>query len=562
MSESDRQPVNILVADDESIVLSLVRDALEDEGFEIQTAASGEEALQILQRERVDLLITDIRMPHMDGTELVRRARESYPDIGVIYMTGYANLNSAKDAIKQGAFDYILKPFELTEIRQAVHKAVQKIQERSAGKDSGAQLERLSDLNQMLFTVGDRTSLCTVSLRFAMMHFEAQRGALIHWDRARTGIQVVSIDGTQTDDREINDPTLLDSVGSLNADAFSDPVIISSIGEHPLYRANPDPGLRDLLVPSWFAAETSMVVVPLRRADAFYGVIMIQCTEDTAKVQESDFRLLTIAAGQLAVSLENLFLLEETQTAYGRLKELQDETIELEKMATRGEMSAEIGHEMNNFLGVIAGNLSLLEHQVKKASIEGLDKFLTATLTNVEKMKKFTSNLMDLTPIASKKEIVYFDQLLTEVIDYLKPQKRFRGVEIDFAGDSGAIPFEADSIHIQQLLYNLFNNAADATQGCEKREISAAIERAADSSTFTFVIHDTGVGIEPENLQKAFEQKFTTKANGHGFGLLVCKRIVTSHGGTLHVDSTPGVGTTMKIDFPVAQSRPAELSPA
>jgi len=561
MSEPESQAVNILVADDETIVLSLVRDALEDEGFDIRTAASGEEALQILEREGIDLLITDIRMPHMDGTELVRLARERNADIGVIYMTGYANLNSAKDAIKQGAFDYILKPFELSEIRQAVHKAVQKIRERSAGNDTGAQLERLSDLNQMLFTAGDRKSLGAVSLRFAMMHFEAQRGALVHWDRARTGIHLVTIDGNQTEDREMTDPSVLDAVGSLSPDSFREPVIVSSSDDHPLLRQGAGPVLRDILLPTWFEADTSMIVVPLCRADAFYGVIMIQCTGDTASVQGADFRMLTIAAGQLAVSLENLFLLEETQTAYGRLKELQDETIELEKMATRGEMSAEIGHEMNNFLGVIAGNLSLLEHQVRKADITGLDKYLSAILSNVEKMKKFTSNLMDLTPIASRKETVFFEQLLAEVIDYLKPQKRFRGVTIDTTETDGAIPFEADSIHIQQLLYNLFNNAADATQGCERRKITASISREPDSNRFSFIITDTGVGIEPEYLEKAFEQKFTTKKNGHGFGLLVCKRIVDSHNGSLHVDSKPGAGTTIRIDFPVAQSQPA-LTPA
>ena len=79
----------ILVVDDEAIVVSLVRDALEDEEYDILTASSGQEALDILSHEQLHLLVTDIRMPNMDGIELVRRARERQPDLGIIFMTGY-----------------------------------------------------------------------------------------------------------------------------------------------------------------------------------------------------------------------------------------------------------------------------------------------------------------------------------------------------------------------------------------------------------------------------------------------------------------------------------------
>ncbi len=551
MSAPDQHAVNILVVDDENIVLSLVRDALEDEGFHIDTAASGEEAVELLQRQPVDLLITDIRMPHMDGTELVRRAREHHPHIGVIYMTGYANLNSAKDAIKQGAFDYILKPFELAEIRQAVRKAAEKLREL-VGKDSDEQLDKLSDLSQMLVTVGDRKSLATVSLRFAMMHFDAAQGALVHWDRERTSVESITLSGDQPLEAVCCDQSVIDFIRAIDPAAFRQPVVIASAGEHPLMTGPVAPEVRIALLPSWFDSGASMVVMPISRAGVLYGIIMIKSTRDSATLSGADIKLLDVAAGQLAVSLENLFLLEETQSAYARLKEMQDETIQLEKLATRGEMSAEIGHELNNFLGVVAGNISLLEFHLKKTGAEGVEKFMTAIQTNIEKMKQFTSNLMDLTPIASKKETIYFEQLLAEVIDYLKPQKRFRGVTIDHTPSDESIPFDADSIHIQQLLYNLFNNAADATRGCPKRHITARIEHLPDDTNFRFIVTDSGVGIEPELLAKAFEQKFTTKPDGHGFGLLVCKRIIDSHNGRLHVDSTPGKGTTISIRFPLS----------
>ncbi len=555
MTPKVNNAVNILVVDDESIVLSLIRDALEDMGYTITTADNGEQALRIMDESPVDLLLTDIRMPHMDGNELVRQARKKYPDIGVIYMTGYADLNSAKDAIKQGAYDYILKPFELTEIRQAISKAVERLQKDSEAKSSDKKLAQLSNLNQMLLTVADHKSLSVVSLRFAMMHCNSDYSSVLYWDRKKQNFWMINIIGEQVNEHEFTDERLSEVLKKCEHDYCHELIQISSLEEHPVYKKSPDEQLADSILPPWFDKVPSVVLVPVRCAETLYGLMMISYNEDRTS---SNLNLLNIAASQLALSLENLFLLEESQLAYLRLKELQDETIQLEKMATRGEMSAEIGHELNNFLGVVAGNISLLDAQLKKQQITNMDKYFKAIFENIEQIKKFTANLMDLATIATKKEVVLFDKLLSEVVDYLKPQKRFRNVHIIIEELQPNIPFEADTTHIQQLLYNLFNNAADASVECEKREIRVRTTVDRENRTFQFIISDTGVGIEAELLPKLFSQKFTTKENGHGFGLLVCKRIIDNHGGQLHVESSPGDGTTFTISFPLAVQEVSE----
>jgi signal transduction histidine kinase len=289
---------------------------------------------------------------------------------------------------------------------------------------------------------------------------------------------------------------------------------------------------------------------------------MIGLDSESEKLKETDLTFLSITASQLALSLENILLLEEAKDAYARLKELQDETIQLEKMATRGEMSAEIGHELNNFLGVVAGNLSLLDVHLKKQQYDKLDRYLRAIYDNIDKIKTFTGNLMDLTPIASKKEAVRFDQLLIEVVDYLRPQKRYRGVTLEVAPLAEPILFEADATHIQQLLYNIFNNAADATEGCTQRRIKADVAVDRSEGKFSVIVMDTGCGIDPALLEKAFTEKFTTKKTGHGFGLLVCKRIIDGHGGELSIESTPSQGTSVAIKFPLAAAKAEAPVPA
>ncbi len=557
MSEIKDNLVRILIVDDESIVLSLVSDALEDEDYDVECTSTGAEALKIIESKSINLTVTDIRMPSMDGIELVKRARAIRPEMGVIYMTGYANLNSAKDAIKQGAYDYILKPFELDEIRRAVKSAVQKIKKVADEKNSAKQLESLSDLNQLLFAVGDRGTLGSVSLRFAMMHCQTDCGAILFWDKTRTTFSMVTIVEEKSEEVTLPNQPLSDCLDKVDVKQFQEPVVVSRIEDHPLYRTYPDPELARWLLPRWLGKDNQMIAVPIRRADTLLGLIMVGLPKDTTNLKGADLKFLNISANQLAMSLENLELLEDTQEAYARLKELQDETIQLEKMATRGEMSAEIGHELNNFVGVVTGNISLLEHHLQKGNYGELGKYVRSTTDNLEKIKKFTSNLMELTPISSKKEIIYFDKLLGEVVDYLKPQKRFQGVSINIMPLELPIPFEADSIHIQQLLYNLFNNAADATIGCLQREITVQCNVNSDDGTFSCRISDTGVGVKPELLNKLFNERFTSKQSGHGFGLVVCKRIIDNHNGKISVDSAPDAGTSIRIDFPLAKHEPA-----
>lgn len=557
MSDNDPQRPQILVVDDESIVVSLVKDALEDEDMVVEGVLTPDEALQCIARQTFDLIITDIRMPGMDGIELVRRAHESQPDLGVIFMTGYANLASAKNAIKQGAFDYIMKPFELSEIRQAVRNAI-KIRGEVAAKSSEHELTRLSDLSEMLFTANERVPLITSSLKFIMMHQHSDCGSVLLRDKADEDCVEVSICGKDERRTTHSHSADIDAVIRTHFDELRYPLIISSLEDHPVYARNPKPELKPFLRPPWAKDGQPVVWVPIVRSSVMFGWLVLSIAGEAASIKEADLKFLAITASQLAITLENLALLEETQKAYANLKELQDETIRLETIATRGQMSAEIGHEMNNFIGVVAGNLSLLDFHIRKGTTKDLGKYVSAMTETIEKIKKFTANLMDLTPISSEKAVLSFDRLLSEVIDYLRPQKRFRDVKVQVTNLPADLPLEADTTQMQQLLYNIFNNAADAMVESPRKEITVSVERIEQEGRFRFSVTDTGCGIPKELLEKAFQERFTTKKTGHGFGLVVCKRIIQNHGGLLQVDSTPGLGTTIGIRFPIAGMKQPE----
>ncbi len=117
-------PAKILVVDDEEIILLSCERVLTEEGYEIQTRLSGKEALELLAEELFDLAIVDLKMPGMDGIELLRAIKRDYPHISVIMITGYSTIESAVEAMKAGAVDYLPKPFTPDQVTMVVKKAL------------------------------------------------------------------------------------------------------------------------------------------------------------------------------------------------------------------------------------------------------------------------------------------------------------------------------------------------------------------------------------------------------------------------------------------------------
>lgn len=115
--------MNVLVVDDEEILRSLLEKILKREGYCVRLAASAKEALEILDKNPVDIVVSDIKMPEMDGIELLKAIKKTRPDVGVIMMTAYADTYSVKDALLLGADDYVTKPFKSVEICMIIERA-------------------------------------------------------------------------------------------------------------------------------------------------------------------------------------------------------------------------------------------------------------------------------------------------------------------------------------------------------------------------------------------------------------------------------------------------------
>jgi len=114
----------LLIVDDERVALRNLEHILKKAGHEVTATTSGSNALVLLQKLPFDLVLTDLKMEKMDGMQVLRRSRELAPDTEVIMITGYATLDSAVEAMKEGAFHYIAKPYRIEEVRQVVIEAL------------------------------------------------------------------------------------------------------------------------------------------------------------------------------------------------------------------------------------------------------------------------------------------------------------------------------------------------------------------------------------------------------------------------------------------------------
>ena len=124
--------LKIMVLDDEPIVCKRLQPALEKLGYEVDTFTQSLEALHQIQDTGYDIIITDLKMKGIDGMRFLQEAKKRHPATEVIVITGFATLETAKESFQQGVFDFIAKPFKLSEIQEVVTKAAAKLQAQGA----------------------------------------------------------------------------------------------------------------------------------------------------------------------------------------------------------------------------------------------------------------------------------------------------------------------------------------------------------------------------------------------------------------------------------------------
>lgn len=308
----------ILVVDDETVIRELMTDILVDEGYQVESAASGEAALDLLgESDGFVLLFTDIMMPQMNGIELIRKARRIIPSLIPIVMTGYATLETAQAAVREGAYDYVLKPFSLGEVKVAVANAL----ERHRLTNENARLLELTELfkiSESIATIHDEQKLMDFILKAALERVDAERGSLMLTTPDGKALEVAASVGVPEDITQ----QMVDAGSSISGWVAKHrvPLRVEDIGQNP-----------DLAEISRNLDDASFVSVPLERklnldnirggkskqsGQRVLAVLNVNRKRGGGCFTEGDLKTLNIVASHGAVALENVRLLQDVEDAH------------------------------------------------------------------------------------------------------------------------------------------------------------------------------------------------------------------------------------------------------
>ncbi len=224
---------------------------------------------------------------------------------------------------------------------------------------------------------------------------------------------------------------------------------------------------------------------------------------------------------------------------------------ELEKFADKGVMASSISHELNNFLALLSAGVEIAEMNIKKDKIDKTSETLVKLKEHVHSMTRFTAGLMDFTRLNTKKEMVNLKIIVEDVLSFLNVHRKFKNLNIATSIDDNIPDMLLDKDQISQLLLNVLNNAADAIKEAKRETGEIVVKIILENKKVILSIADNGTGIDPEVKDKLFEAQFTTKKDGHGYGLVTCGKIIKNHDIITEIDSIPNGGTNFKFSIPL-----------
>jgi signal transduction histidine kinase/DNA-binding response OmpR family regulator len=550
-------PARVLVVDDEETVADLCREFLSAKGYDLTLAMSGEEAVRILPALRPDVILTDINLPGLSGLEVMRYAKSVDPEVGVIVVTGYASASTAIDALRQGAYDYVPKPFDLDDLEQIVDRAVAHRRLRAINRQL---VEELRQKNEILqhheHELRERVKLATWQMtalydvgkaimtdleltpRLAMI---CEKGAELS-DAASAVVYLRHEDG-----EEYRVAAAFGATVSLRGDGT--PVALPARG--PLWetvllqeprRHVSAVGGAPLEVPGVEGGRAaSLLAVPLLAEARVIGVLAL--LDKPGGFGDDDEGFMMLYAAQAALAVLNSQLYEHTKSL-DRLK---------------SDFVAVVSHEIRTPLTSVKGAIELLADDHYFQNGDQQKKLLTIAHANAERLLVLINDILDFSKLEAATlpmsiERQRLEPVVHQAAQNLRTLIEERQIHLDLVVAEDLPEMMMDANRIAQVLTNLLSNAIKFSP------VGGRIEIAAEpwEDGVRVGVRDHGEGISPENLAKLF-QKFsqidssaTRKAGGTGLGLVISKGIVEQHGGRIWVESLVAVGSTFFFTLPAA----------
>lgn len=510
----------IVLIDDEQDIRDVVSMTLKDAGYHVITAENGEDGLRRCNEFFPQIVITDIRMPKMDGIQVLESIKKLYPDTEVIVVTAFGDIDIAIRALQLDASDFITKPVN----DSALHMALKRAKERYIGrKKLQSHMALLEEENAR--TIEDLSQ----TISFQRNLIESSMDGILGCDKNE---KVILFNGSMEHMLGYKKEDVIRKM------AFKD--FLTSDMEHKFKK--------ELAEGSYGGTEKLYL----------YETMLLNHKKETVPVQVSAVFIKDPQGKNKLVcffrDLRQVRRLEREITDQAKI-------LHQDKMMSLGRLAASVVHEINNPLFGVLNYLQLMSRILKKGDLSGeqtdkFEKYLEMTHNETSRCSQIISSLLTF----SRKSPTSFDHVsvedLFERCKILCQHKlELSNVQFDFTIDSNTPFIYADFNQIQQCLFNLIFNAIDAMPEGGRIMIRGSYDLTLRMVVIT--VQDTGTGISKENLPDIFEPFFTTKKEGYGVGLGLSTvfGIIEHHHGSVEVESNLGNGATFTIKLPVNKDK-------
>lgn len=511
----------ILIVDDDDAIRQMLTVLLEEETISVSGCAGGQEALKILEKERFSSIVVDIFLPDFNGIDFIKTIRNKHINTPIIIITGSSQFELARQAIRLGVYDYLIKPFKNAQFLQIIRNAIrqdelnhEKLILEKEKKQYQKKLERQvkDSIKQLRESESKYKSLVEQSL---MGVYILQHGLFQFANKKLCEIL------------EISSNQLLNKMGLLDF----------TVDEHK-----------------------SLVDAHLRRIER--GELMAESFRFHAKTAENALRILEVWSGliefQGSRAIEGI-VLDVTEHHFTKIRErqLELELLNEHKLAAIGQLATGISHNLNTPISIIQANAELLK--LKDKDTPEINKILNQT--------KRMAELINIILIKGKKDQsteytrININELLRQELEFLNANLYYKHhIEKDFHFADSVPEFDAVYSDFSQSIMHIIQNAIDAMYKSERRRLT--ITTHVENSTIVLKIADTGKGIPAKLLPHIFDPFFTTKPvnvdeekdihqpRGTGLGLSLVYNLLTPYKVKIDVKSEENNGTLFTLRIP------------
>lgn len=516
------EPV-ILIVDDEVGVTRLCQRLLDRAGYQVVAVNRPHEGISFLEKQHVDLLLVDVRMPEMDGFQLLEISRKLQPELAVVIMTGYGTVDTAVESLRKGADGMVLKPFSGAELVQSIEQALREKQ-REHEIQRLRVLRPLFDISESLFTEKNPERLRNLFLDVACEHLSCSHVSF--YSEENDQVKLLGERGvplSQNLDDLLNQAIQTNRALMMVAGKTDDPKIQKLLEDH---------GLGSLVCIPVVLGRNPHVVIAGR------GI-------DRAPFNTADLEMSAVLSRQAMIALENAELYSELQEHIRQVERSQQALLQAEKLAAVGRLTASIAHEINNPLQSVRNCLHLIGHG--DLPEESKKNYLVLATDELDRLMNTAKRMLDYyRPGAIDRKPVDINDLIHRVLQLMDAQLRKQKVitHLDLKESLPAVL--AVGNQIQQVILNIVLNALDVMPNGGEIFIASDIR----DNHVIILIEDTGPGIQDTEGESIFEPFVSSKEDGLGLGLTVSYGIITAHGGTLELLPQQNRGARFQIRLP------------